>query len=80
MDFTAKTVIVTGAARGLGFSYARELARLGARVVISDIGTDALGEGADPGWFRRPRWRFRARVCRWSVTQPICRVKRVAEH
>jgi NAD(P)-dependent dehydrogenase (short-subunit alcohol dehydrogenase family) len=48
MDFTGKTAIVTGAARGLGFSYARELARLGAQVVISDIGADTLGEGADP--------------------------------
>ncbi|XCY77551.1 SDR family oxidoreductase [Pseudomonas sp. CBR-F] len=48
MDFTGKTAIVTGAARGLGFSYARELARLGAQVVISDIGADTLGDGADP--------------------------------
>jgi NAD(P)-dependent dehydrogenase (short-subunit alcohol dehydrogenase family) len=48
MDFTGKTAIVTGAARGLGFSYARELARLGAQVVLSDIGADALGEGGDP--------------------------------
>lgn len=48
MDFTGKTAIVTGAARGLGFSYARELARLGAQVVISDIGADTQGEGADP--------------------------------
>lgn len=47
MNFTGKTAIVTGAGRGLGFVYARELARLGANVVISDIGADTVGEGAD---------------------------------
>lgn len=49
MDFTGKTAIVTGAAQCLGFSYARELARLGARVLISDVGADTLGDGNDPG-------------------------------
>ena len=34
MDFTGKTAIVTGAARGLGFSYARELARWGIETSI----------------------------------------------
>ena len=47
MSFTGKTAIVTGAGRGLGFIYARELARLGANVVISDIGADNIGDGAD---------------------------------
>lgn len=47
MDFAGKTAIVTGAGQGLGLCYARELARLGANVVISDIGADTLGEGAD---------------------------------
>ena len=47
MDFAGKTAIVTGAGQGLGLSYARELARLGANVVISDIGADTLGVGAD---------------------------------
>ncbi|NVZ50429.1 SDR family oxidoreductase [Pseudomonas sp. B6002] len=48
MDFTGKTAIVTGGARGLGLSYARALAMGGARVVISDIGADQVGAGADP--------------------------------
>lgn len=43
MDFTGKTAIVTGAGRGLGWVYARELAKLGANVVISDIGADNVG-------------------------------------
>ena len=47
MDFTGKTAIVTGAGRGLGWVYARELAKLGANVVISDIGADNVGDGAD---------------------------------
>ena len=47
MNFTGKTAIVTGAGRGLGLSYARELARRGANVVISDIGADPLGAGSD---------------------------------
>jgi len=47
MKFTGKTAIVTGAGRGLGFSYAHALATLGANVVISDIGADKLGAGGD---------------------------------
>ena len=47
MDFTGKTAIVTGGARGLGLSYARALALAGARVVISDIGADNTGDGND---------------------------------
>lgn len=47
MNFTGKTAVLTGAGRGLGFSYAQALAALGANVVISDIGTDKLGAGGD---------------------------------
>lgn len=47
MSFTGKTAVVTGAGRGLGFSYAHALATQGANVVISDIGADKLGAGGD---------------------------------
>lgn len=47
MDFTGKTAIVTGGARGLGLSYAKALALGGARVVISDVGADKVGAGTD---------------------------------
>lgn len=47
MNFTGKTAVVTGAGRGLGFSYAQALAMLGANVLISDIGADKLGAGGD---------------------------------
>ena len=47
MDFTGKTALVTGGARGWGLRYARALALGGARVVISDIGADNAGAGSD---------------------------------
>lgn len=37
MNFNDKVVIVTGAARGLGQEYARQFARRGARVVVTDL-------------------------------------------
>ena len=42
-----KVAIVTGAARGLGKVEALELARLGARVVVNDLGTSGDGSGRD---------------------------------
>jgi 3-oxoacyl-[acyl-carrier protein] reductase len=42
-----KVAIVTGAARGLGREEALELARLGARVVVNDLGVAADGSGKD---------------------------------
>lgn len=40
-DFAKRTAIVTGAGAGLGRSHALGLARAGARVVVSDVDTDA---------------------------------------
>ena len=42
-----KVAIVTGAARGLGREEALALARLGARVVVNDLGTRGDGSGRD---------------------------------
>jgi NAD(P)-dependent dehydrogenase (short-subunit alcohol dehydrogenase family) len=42
-----RVVIVTGAGRGLGRSYALAFARDGARVVVNDLGTTLSGEGRD---------------------------------
>ena len=42
-----RTVIITGAARGLGRSYALAYAAEGANVVVNDIGTSLGGEGRD---------------------------------
>ena len=44
-----KVAIVTGAGRGLGRVEALELARLGARVVVNDLGTKNDGSGSDKG-------------------------------
>ncbi|MEY4159953.1 MAG: hypothetical protein RLZZ136_574 [Pseudomonadota bacterium] len=42
-----RTVIITGAARGLGRAYALAFAAEGANVVVNDIGTALNGEGRD---------------------------------
>ncbi len=43
----SRTVIITGAARGLGRAYALAFASEGANVVVNDIGTSLNGEGRD---------------------------------
>jgi NAD(P)-dependent dehydrogenase (short-subunit alcohol dehydrogenase family) len=45
--FAGKVAIITGAGRGLGAAYARELARRGASVVVNDPGGAPDGQGAD---------------------------------
>lgn len=42
-----RTVIITGAARGLGRSYALAFAAEGANVVVNDIGASLAGDGRD---------------------------------
>ena len=44
-ELDGKVAVVTGAGRGLGRSHALELARLGARVVVNDLGVAADGSG-----------------------------------
>lgn len=51
MNVAEKVVLITGAARGLGFEYARSLGRAGARIVAADVldcgpAADAAGNGA----------------------------------
>ena len=45
LNFTGKAAIITGAGGGLGRTYALELARRGARVMINDLGGAADGSG-----------------------------------
>lgn len=47
--FDDQVAIVTGAAGGLGRSYALELARRGASVVVNDLGGALDGKGSDAG-------------------------------
>jgi 3-oxoacyl-[acyl-carrier protein] reductase len=42
-----KVAIITGAANGLGKSHALELAKQGARIVVSDLGVSVDGKGRD---------------------------------
>ena len=46
-DFTNRTVLITGAGRGLGLAYARAVGRLGATVLLHDVGADRNGAGTD---------------------------------
>ena len=45
ISFSGKVAIVTGAGGGLGRSYALELARRGAKVVVNDLGGARDGTG-----------------------------------
>ncbi|MBU3071254.1 glucose 1-dehydrogenase [Aestuariicella sp. G3-2] len=45
-DFNGKTVLITGAAAGLGFSCAESFAKAGARVALVDISAEAVQQAA----------------------------------
>lgn len=44
MEFTGKTVLITGAASGIGFECCREFGKNGARIVMCDVNETAMKE------------------------------------
>ncbi|RIV88177.1 SDR family NAD(P)-dependent oxidoreductase [Aurantiacibacter xanthus] len=48
VDFRGRTVLITGAGRGLGLAYARAVGKLGATVLLHDVGADTDGTGTEP--------------------------------
>ena len=48
LTFADRSVLVTGGGRGLGLAYARTMGRLGATVLLHDVGADGDGGGTDP--------------------------------
>jgi NAD(P)-dependent dehydrogenase (short-subunit alcohol dehydrogenase family) len=48
LDFCGRTVLITGAGRGLGLAYARAVGKLGATVLLHEVGADTDGTGTEP--------------------------------
>lgn len=73
LSLAGRGAVVTGAGRGIGRAVARQLAQLGAGVVVNDVGTSLAGEGTDATVARQVAEEItaaggRAVACEESVT------------
>ncbi len=55
-----RVALVTGAGQGIGAAVAEDLGRLGARVLVNDLGTTGTGDGADASLAEATASRIRA--------------------
>jgi NAD(P)-dependent dehydrogenase (short-subunit alcohol dehydrogenase family) len=68
IDFSGRTVLVTGGAAGLGLAFAEAFAAAGADLVLGDIAGDAVNASAETLAARHPGQRIVG--CVADVTQP----------
>ena len=69
MDFTGKTAIITGSARGIGLTIAKKFAAKGANVVISDLDQDMVEKVA--GEFDTPALGIAANVTKADQVEQL---------
>jgi len=75
VDWKSKSIVITGAGRGIGLGLARHLARLGAAVVIDDTGVELNGAPGDSELAERVAAEIRqaggqAVACNQSIAEP----------
>ena len=73
VDWTSKTVVITGAGRGIGLGLAQHLAQAGAAVIICDSGVELNGA---PGDAELASWKM---MQRQGMLEPVHFLK-VAHH
>jgi NAD(P)-dependent dehydrogenase (short-subunit alcohol dehydrogenase family) len=62
-----KVCLITGSARGIGYAIAEELAANGAKIVLTDVLEDVLGESVEKlSWLRSTAQRNHSAVLIYS--------------
>lgn len=77
--FDGKVAIITGAGGGLGRSHALALAKLGAKVVVNDLGGNVDGTGGSSQAAEKSLRKSRRRAARLSPMAPASPTERVSK-